>query len=205
MQLKSRQQLRPQPYSSRVASVVASRKSPRASDALLPGSAASPPGISSQGKAWFTVPRVVNEPANRQGQQIYFGIAATVGHDADLACNFDGNPPPAFARPRDTPASLKCVGTFSRACLAALAEHFGGPLRCPLYPQKRTLRGNSWMSALCQKQTFGRPLDSCHVHPSCFEFLDYACGAKRTHAGWRKLSPVTFHTNSLVAFRCGAL
>jgi hypothetical protein len=64
-------------------------------------------------------PRVVNEPVNHQGQQIYFGIAATVGHDADLACNFERNPPPAFARPRDTPASLKYVGTFSRACLAA--------------------------------------------------------------------------------------
>jgi len=25
---------------------------------------------------------------------------------------------------------------------------------CLLYPQKRTLAGDSWMSALCQKQTF---------------------------------------------------
>jgi len=62
---------------------------------------------------------VVNEPVNHRGQQIYFGIAATVGHDADLACNFERNPPPAFARPRGTPASLNYVGTFSRACLAA--------------------------------------------------------------------------------------
>jgi hypothetical protein len=34
--------------------------------------------------------RSVNGPANHQGQQIYFGIAATDGHDADPVCIFVG-------------------------------------------------------------------------------------------------------------------
>jgi hypothetical protein len=29
--------------------------------------------------------------------------------------------------------------------------HRNGSAECPLYPQKRTLLGTSWMSALCQK------------------------------------------------------
>jgi hypothetical protein len=37
--------------------------------------------------------------------------------------------------------------------------HDGAHLRCPLYPQKQTLLGDGWMSALCQKQTF-RPIRS---------------------------------------------
>jgi hypothetical protein len=33
------------------------------------------------------------------------------------------------------------------------SRHFSGSLRCPLFPRKRTLLGDSWMSALCQKRT----------------------------------------------------
>jgi len=38
-------------------------------------------------------PRVVNEPANRPGRQIYFGIAAIDGHDTGLVCIFERNSP----------------------------------------------------------------------------------------------------------------
>src|SRR5262249_44781007 len=37
--------------------------------------------------------------------------------------------------------------------------HSAQGTRCPLYPQKRTWIGTLVMSALCQKQTFRRPLD----------------------------------------------
>jgi tetratricopeptide (TPR) repeat protein len=60
----------------------------------------------------------VNEVARHQGQQIYFGIAATNGHDADLACLFERNSPPAFAWPRGRPAAPRFAGTFSPASLA---------------------------------------------------------------------------------------
>src|SRR6516225_1739478 len=44
----------------------------------------------------------------------------------------------------------------------ALWARFGGIVdieRCPLYPQKRTLKLSNEMSALCQKQTFTASLD----------------------------------------------
>ena len=41
---------------------------------------------------------------------------------------------------------------FSTASVKS--RHCVDQSRCPLYPQKRTCRGNSWMSALCQKRTF---------------------------------------------------
>ena len=45
--------------------------------------------------------------------------------------------------------------TCSRECpLSVISGHDGANMRCPLYPQKRTLEGASWMSALCQKRTF---------------------------------------------------
>ena len=34
--------------------------------------------------------------------------------------------------------------------LCVKSRHGDRPLRCPLYPQKRTLAGVAWMSALCQ-------------------------------------------------------
>jgi hypothetical protein len=62
--------------------------------------------------------RLVNELANHRGQQIYFGIAATDGHDADRACIFERNSPPAFARPRGRQASPRYAGTSADAYLA---------------------------------------------------------------------------------------
>jgi hypothetical protein len=62
---------------------------------------------------------LVSEVANHQAQQIYFGIAAIDGHDADLVCISERNSPPAFERPRGKSASPKFADTFSRACLAA--------------------------------------------------------------------------------------
>ena len=58
---------------------------------------------------------LVNEPANRQGQQIYFGIAATDGHDADRVCIFERSSHPAFARPRGSQASPRYAGMSARA------------------------------------------------------------------------------------------
>jgi hypothetical protein len=43
--------------------------------------------------------------------------------------------------------------------LWVISGHERVNLRCPLYPQKRTLTGDSWISALCQKQTLRRVLD----------------------------------------------
>jgi hypothetical protein len=34
------------------------------------------------------------------------------------------------------------------------SRHRSASSQCPLFPQKRTLVGESWMSALCQKRTF---------------------------------------------------
>ena len=62
--------------------------------------------------------RLVNGLANHQGQQIYFGIAATDGHDADLVGIFERNSPPAFARPRGRQASPKYAGTSAHTYLA---------------------------------------------------------------------------------------
>ena len=60
--------------------------------------------------------RLVNELANHQGQQIYFGIAAINGHDADLACSVERNSPPAFARPRGK-ASIPKIRWYVRLCI----------------------------------------------------------------------------------------
>ena len=59
---------------------------------------------------------VVNEPVNHRGQQIYFGIAATVGHDADLACNFERNPAPCF-RTASWYASIPKLRWYVLSCM----------------------------------------------------------------------------------------
>ena len=63
-------------------------------------------------------PRLVNEPANHQGQQIYFGIAATDGHDTDVVCIFERNSPPAFAPLRGRQASPRYAGMSAHTYLA---------------------------------------------------------------------------------------
>jgi hypothetical protein len=50
--------------------------------------------------------------------------------------------------------NLKRFGNFRAADISSRVSAW--PV-CPLYPRKRTLPGDSRMSALCQKQTF-RPL-----------------------------------------------
>ena len=66
------------------------------------------------------------------------------------------------------------------------ADIFGWPQQCPVYPQKRTLLNDSWMSALCQKQTYlwkSAPLQ----YPSSISLIEVkdgpnAVAAKRTVA-----------------------
>jgi hypothetical protein len=50
----------------------------------------------------------------------------------------------------------KSVSNFLDPDFATVFQrNTSGP--CPLYPRKRTLADDSWMSALCQKQTFRSP------------------------------------------------
>ena len=49
------------------------------------------------------------------------------------------------------------------------SRHHGLKSQCPLYPQKRTLPADNWMSALCQKRTLAGytvsyPLAKGYVH-----------------------------------------
>src|SRR6516165_2475656 len=63
------------------------------------------------------------------------------------------------SRPRYCCMGMPSVSLRSRqpcefAMFPPKAGHETLKSRCPLYPRKRTLPGDSWMSALCQKQTF---------------------------------------------------
>ena len=55
---------------------------------------------------------------------------------------------------------------FVRCPLWVISGHGGFNLRCPLYPQKRTLELSLEMSALCQKQTY-----AVHKKTSLFDHL----------------------------------
>src|SRR5215472_8279642 len=68
---------------------------------------------------------------------------------------------------RDLRPAERGLSTILHSCnpeppMSALGQKRHCPVsgRCPLYPQKRTLTGNSWMSASCQKRTLQRSLDS---------------------------------------------
>jgi hypothetical protein len=69
--------------------------------------------------AALPTPRLVNELATHQVQQICFGIAATDGHYARVVRVFERNSFPAFAPPRGWQASPKYAGKSARAYLEA--------------------------------------------------------------------------------------
>jgi len=60
-----------------------------------------------------------------------------------------------YVRRNGVQGSVCTAAIRSRSCPPWVkSRHEDLNSRCPLYPQKRTLSGDSWMSALCQKQTF---------------------------------------------------
>jgi len=78
---------------------------------------------------------------------------AKVG-DKLTTCNFNTGTR-GFAAPEDATMAVCTAAILNRRCpLWVKSGHSPRFVRCPLYPQKRTLVKRVGMSALCQKRTF---------------------------------------------------
>ena len=106
------------------------------------------------------------------------GERAKLRHGLRAYWNVGSNLDPHVIAVADKQTShiIDCVGCVSHACspnrwlktnitlgyscrCRVISGHCITSVRCPLYPQKRTLPGASWMSALCQKRTLARLID----------------------------------------------
>jgi hypothetical protein len=80
-------------------------------------------------------------------------------------------------------ARITATREQDRGCaLWVKSRHGELNLRCPLYPQYRTLTGESWMSVKCHKRTFcaakGTPLFDHLIGPHGI-FTDHGGGKRR--------------------------